>query len=488
VGRWGVWSRIQTTPQVALAVNYPTLVNSEYVNAAATAKNCYLIYVADECENVLYSEILLHNKDSMDATILEKSELCYQVVNCGNSYQLFYSEDCDGCQNVYFSKDCIGCSNCFGCKGLRNKQYYIFNEPCEKEDYQKKIGELGFDSFRNIESLKSRVYEFWQTQPHKFAHVLRNTNTTGDYVYGSKNSKNMYVVSEGTENSRYCQLLSMPGTKDSYDYTMWGNVAQRIYECVVVGEGADNVKFSYQAWPDVRDIEYSLWVISSAHLFGCANIRKKQYCILNKQYTKDEYEKLKKRIVQDMGARPYIDIKGRVYKYGEFLPAELSLFGYNESYAIDFFPLDRESAKVQGFSWYDAEPLPYKQTLSANDLPDSIKDVKDSILQEIIGCKTCNKPFRLVVAELSLLRRFGLPLPRNCPNCRYQERLSHINSPRLYKRDCECAGIGSRNDVYSNVATHFHQNKPCPNKFETSYSPERKEIVYCEQCYNAEVV
>ena len=27
----------------------------------------------------------------------------------------------------------------------------------------------------------------------------------------------------------------------------------------------------------------------------------------------------------------------------------------------------------------------------------------------------------------------------------------------------------------------------CKNEFETSYAPDRPEIVYCEQCYNEEV-
>jgi hypothetical protein len=41
---------------------------------------------------------------------------------------------------------------------------------------------------------------------------------------------------------------------------------------------------------------------------------------------------------------------------------------------------------------------------------------------------------------------------------------------------------------YANTIAHFHGNEPCPNEFETSYAPERQEIVYCENCYNAEIV
>ena len=33
-----------------------------------------------------------------------------------------------------------------------------------------------------------------------------------------------------------------------------------------------------------------------------------------------------------------------------------------------------------------------------------------------------------------------------------------------------------------------HEEGPCANEFETNYAPDRPEVVYCEQCYNAEIV
>ena len=477
----------EATPQMALEANYPTLVNSEYINHAATAKNCYLIFLADECENVLYSEVLLHIKDSMDTTIFEKAELCYEVINCGNSYRLFYSEDCDSCHDVSFSKDCIGCSNCFGCIGLRSKQYHIFNQPYSKDEYERKIKEFNLGSRESIMRLKQKARTFWLSYPHKFSHSLRNANTTGDYVYGAKNAKDMYLVSEGTEDSRYCQIMTMPGVKDSYDYTLWGNGAQRIYETMTAGEGADNIKFSFQTWPNVHDIEYSMATLSSSYMFGCANIRNKQYCILNKQYSKEEYETLRQRIISDMNEKPYADSLGRAYPYGEYFPPSLSLFGYNETYAAGYFPLSRKEAEEMGLSWYEAQPKNYTITIKGKDLPDTIAEIQDSIIQEVIECVGCRKAFRIVSAELDLLRRFQFPLPQHCPNCRYQERWARVNPPRLYPRPCQCVGAQSENESYKNQSAHSHGKEKCPNTFQTSYAPDRPEIVYCETCYQSEV-
>ncbi len=478
----------EATPQMSLEVEYPTLVNSEYVNYVGTAKNSYLIYYGDESENVLYSEILFHNKDSMDATILDESELCYSVVNCEKCYKAFFCEDCESSTEVYFSKSCNGCSYCFGCIGLRGKQYHIFNQPYSKEEYQKKIQEFKISSHSTVEHLKQEVRAFWLKFPHKFSRALRNLNVTGDYVYQSKNSKDMYIVNKGAENCRYCQILTMPPIKEAYDQTGWGNNAERIYECLSVGQNADNIKFCYAVWSNVRNIEYSMNVASSSYMFGCSNIRSKQYCILNKQYPKEEWEQLRERIIRDMNEKPYTDARGRTYPYGEFFPPEFSLFAYNESYAADFFPLSREQAEQQGLAWYEPQPNLHIPTIAAKDLPDNLEEINDSILQEIIACDACAKPFRIARAELSLLRRFGLPIPRQCPNCRYRERFSRVNPPSLYPRVCQCAGTQSANGAYANTAEHIHGSEACPNEFETSYALDRPEIIYCEQCYNAEVV
>ena len=34
---------------------------------------------------------------------------------------------------------------------------------------------------------------------------------------------------------------------------------------------------------------------------------------------------------------------------------------------------------------------------------------------------------------------------------------------------------------------HLHGEEKCSAQFETSYSPDRPEIVYCENCYKQEV-
>jgi hypothetical protein len=214
--------------------------------------------------------------------------------------------------------------------------------------------------------------------------------------------------------------------------------------------------------------------MSSSHLFGCVSLRGKSYCIFNKQYTKEEYENLVPKIIKHMSDAPYIDKKGRVYRYGEFFPSELSPFPYNKTVAQEFFPLDKERAIFENFWWKDKEERNYNIDIKTEDIEDDINDVNDDITNKIIECahkgtcnQQCTEAFKIIPEELQFYKRMNLPLPRLCPNCRHYERLSQRNPLKLWHRTCMKEG--------------------CTNEFETSYSPDRPEIVYCEKCYQQEV-
>lgn len=125
--------------------------------------------------------------------------------------------------------------------------------------------------------------------------------------------------------------------------------------------------------------------------------------------------------------------------------------------------------------------------MKGEDLPENIEEVKDNILDVVISCTKCKKAFRIIKQELEFLRREGIPLPRYCVDCRHMLRIAQRLPSKLFKRQCQCSGISSENGVYQNTIKHSHGDRTCPNQFETSYAPDRKDIVYCEQCYNEEV-
>jgi len=461
------------TPRMSLMGIHKTWINSEYNNMAHQLKNCYLLFNSDYNEDCSYGSEVERSKDCIDMLMSDSSELSYSSVNALKSYRVFYSVDCEDCQDVWFSKNLVNCQNCFGCVNLRNKQNHIFNKEYSKEDYAKKIKEFDTGSYQNYLEILKKVGDFQLDFPNKYIHGRHNSNVSGDYINHSKNVFDSYIVIE-SENCRYCMWLIVKNNKDCYDYTQFGENTQSMYEDLVCGIGANNVKFSFGCVSDVINIQYSQDCRSSSNLFGCYGLTKKQNCILNKQYSKEEYDKMIPKIIKHMDDMPYKDKKGRMYKYGEFFPPELSCFGYNETTAQEYFSLDKGKAVEQGYLWYDKPKAEHQPTIQAKDLPDHIKDIGDDIGEQVIGCEhqgkcneQCTIAFKLVPQEIEFYKKNNIPLPRLCPNCRHYQRLKLRNPIKLWHRKC--------------------MKKGCDTEFETSYAPDRKEIVYCEECYNKEV-
>ncbi|OGN27469.1 MAG: hypothetical protein A3A33_00325 [Candidatus Yanofskybacteria bacterium RIFCSPLOWO2_01_FULL_49_25] len=453
------------TPHMALISDYSSLVNSEYVNHVGDLKNCYLIFNADFNENVSYANVVIRTKDSMDVQLCGNGELLYECINI-NSYNCAFSHTLEKCTNVLFSRYLIGCQNCFGCVNLRGKSYYIFNEPYSKEEYSRKLKEFRLDTWSGLQKAKSMADAFWIKHPYRYMEGSpQNINSTGDYVFYAKNALDCFQVNE-IEDSRYCQFITMKTAKDCYDYTEWGQGAQRVVDSLTVGKGADYVKYCALVWHSgTMNLEYDMYNVWCNNNFACINLKHKQYRILNKQYTEDEYKKLRAEIIKNMNEKPYVDSKGRVWKYGEFLPYDLSPFAYNETQAIQYWPLSENQIKENGWTWREPTKPNYQITMPADQMPDSIHDVQDSILNEILGCEKCGKAFRLIAAELQLLRRWEFPIPRYCPDCRHMDRLARINPPRLYNRVCA----------------------RCNSPTRTSYAPDRPEVIYCGECYQQEI-
>lgn len=260
------------------------LVNSEYCNNASDLKNCYLVFDADYCENLAYSVGTQYSKDSFDLSACTYCERSAHNFYCHNSYDTFYSLCCEQCVSVWFSKDCIGCSNCFGCVGLRNKSYYIFNKPYSKEEYFKKLKEFKLDSYAGLQNIKKQAREVWLTFPVKFMHGRQNTNISGDYIYNSKNVKDSFWVREG-ENLRYMQSCSYAPNNDSYDMCVAGLGSELCYEGAGIGIKTSEVKFACFTYADCYRLTYVMNCHNSSDCFGCVGLRNKQFCIFNKQYT-----------------------------------------------------------------------------------------------------------------------------------------------------------------------------------------------------------
>ncbi len=474
-------------PRAAL-IQQGDMTGSEYTNRASNNKNCYLLFRANFNENLLYSHTINDAKDSSDCLALQQSELCYECIDCSKCYNLQYSQECRECRDSMFLYDCRNCTNCFGSVNLRNAQYHIFNEPYSKEEYEKKIKSFAVDNFASLEMMRQKFHEFNKKFIREFMVSTRAERSTGNWIYDSKNVRNSYFC-RGVEDGAH--LFGIIEAKDCMDYLYWGRSCELVYETANCGYNSSRIFFCNLTYTSCSDLQYSDHCISSRNCFGSVGLKNGEFCVLNKKYDEKSFGELKAKIIKHMDEMPYTDKQGRLFKYGEFFPLELSEFAYNETAAHDYFPLEKEEALKQGFTWKEIEERKYNITVPAEELPMTIGETDDDILKEVISCEhegkcneNCITAFKITSQELAFYRRLGIPLPRLCHNCRHQRRLKYRNPPQLWSRQCMCD-----HQVYKNTAEHpHHPEGRCPNEFETSYSLDRKEIVYCEECYQAEVI
>src|SRR3989339_481825 len=364
---------------------------------------------------------------------------------------IFNSENCQ--YNNHMS-NCKDCYLCFRVHNSKNMLYTYRAKPCN--DCTDCMGVFNsswlYSCIECIDSNNSKYLEFCSGCIESL------------FLYDCRNCMSCYMCSN-LRNKQYC-FMNEQLTKEEY--------LKRISE----------IDFGS------RNTEYCQYSENNHDLFGCVGLKHKEYCILNKQYTKEEYELLLPKIINHMNNMPYISKDNVIYKYGEFFPEELSPFAYNESYAQNFFPLTKKQAFDTKTGWHEQEKRNYPLTIDSSNLEDNISNVTKNILEETIGCDhrgecqennseckaICISAFKITPEELQFYKKMNIPLPTLCPNCRQHKRLLQKNPIKLWHRQCMC----------STKHTH-HKDERCDIKFETIYSPDKSEIVYCSKCYQQEI-
>ena len=426
--------------------------NSDYTNGAQQDRNCYMIFVSDHDEDCYYSYGIDSCKDCLECLNCYECELCVECIDCSGSYNLAYCEKSHNCSDSFFLNDCKNCKNCFGCFGLRGKEYHIFNEPHKKKEYEKKLKELNTGSADTIEEVKSVfARKVSQQQVHQYYDGNNNENVTGDHIVNCKNCIECYDSGD-LEDCGY--LIFSFKSKDCFDGHVVVDKCELCYETVST-INQYNTQFTFVSFYSKNGM-YLDHCIGTENCFGCSGLKKAKYCIFNKQYSKEKYEELKNKIIEHMK---------KTGEWGQPPPAELSPFGYNETVAQEFYPLKKEEVKKLGWKWREEEEKNFAYQGPKAEIPKDIKDVTDDIIEKILICEKSGRPFKITPQELRLYRLHKLPLPRMTFDERHLERIQRRNPRRLWKRECQ----------------------KCGKEIQTSYSPDRPDKVYCEECYLKEV-
>ncbi|MBI4836435.1 MAG: zinc-ribbon domain containing protein [Candidatus Abawacabacteria bacterium] len=422
-----VFSQIKTlfhtVPRISL-INIESE-NSTYAHDASHNKNCYLVFSAAHCQDSLYLTDCGFIRNSLDCYWCLDCELCYEGISLTKCYQTFFSIHCHNLNFSYFCFDCHNCNYCFGCFNLNNKEYYIFNQPYTKEAYLQKLAQYQkqLSTWSGNQLLCNEVKIFWHKQPHKYANTNIIDNCTGDFLVNCKNCQDCFNV----VNSQDCKYLYDNHTlKDSYDCNISGQ-SDLLYNCQSCW-GFMNICCSFSA--HCSNLYYSDSCFYCENCFGCVGLNHKKYCIFNKQYTKEDFDRLAPQLIQLL-----VDKNA----WGEFFPSEIAPIEESDSVLQYYFP--------------PTDEIPIDEIVGHSSL--------ESILTHEQSCRACSKKYLIIKQEEDFYYQHQLPFPPLCPTCRHKRRMQQKNPRKLYSRHCQ----------------------QCQQAVSSSYPDIDPRVIYCEQCY-----
>ncbi|MFK7780436.1 MAG: hypothetical protein QM490_04875 [Candidatus Gracilibacteria bacterium] len=426
--------------------------NCEYTNDTGDSNDCYLSYRTHYSSKINYCYRANKSTNCVDCYQVKESENLYECFQCNKCQNSRYLYNCENTHTSYFLYNCTGTKNCFLSYNLVNASYIFLNKVYSKEEYDKKVSEILNDD-KKFREAKEYFFNMIECDIHFLN--LNNINTEdslGNELIECKDCINCFMM-KGCESCKYSwDNVNYKNSMDTYS----GGGSEYSYETLATKNSYKN-SFTHRI-KESKNLLYCMFCFFSDDCFGCIGLRNKQYCILNKQYTKEEYENMVPKIIKHMK---------NTGEWGEFFPSSISPFGYNETVAYEYFPLTKEKALNLGFNWSDYEaPFPkVGKIIPANKLPASINDIPDDILNWAIECEVTKKPFRIIVSELEFYRKNNIGIPRRHPDQRHYDRLKQRNSRKLYKRKCD----------------------KCFDDILTTYLPDTKKVIYCEKCYSKEV-
>jgi hypothetical protein len=396
-----------------LSTTYMTNQNSEYVNGANNVKDCYLAFNIGTSENCEYCESTYDSHDTLDSYFVRNCSLCYDSVGIMRCHSCTSLEESEDCSRVDFCYNMRWCHDCLLSFGQENQSYLIGNRQYTKEEYEEESEKYKLpDGWYDYGRLQDIFEKMKRENDIKTIIIYNSENVSGNHI------SNCFNVHGSTDiaDSKNCKYSNTIGKwEDVYDCFSWGYTIEKSYENVAVGSNASHIIGCYAVFESTHDMYYSYSCYACSNCFGCVGLKHKQYCILNTQYTKEEYEELVGKIIEKM----ILD-----KEWGEYFSPENSPWWYNETMAHLYFPLEKQKVLGLGFQWNDYEaPRPEAtKYIPALLVPENIADIPDDILNWAIESEVSGKYYKINRPELEFYRKHHLPIPRKHPDERRQRR------------------------------------------------------------------
>ncbi|MDD5340887.1 MAG: hypothetical protein PHC97_00445 [Patescibacteria group bacterium] len=397
-------------------------INSPWAIGGVHMKDCYMVSAGYECENILYSASAIKSRDCMEIFFSDYCELGYQLFQCKHCYKSSFLDDCESCISCTFGFDLKNCENCFGCINLRHKKYNFFNQQLTKEEYENKMNGLNLGSRKELNEWQKKFNEFYKNNAIRENLHLKNTqNVVGDNLTQCNACYNCFDSYNIQDSANVFRGMNV---RDSHDIMGGLNMEKSIGLCAV---DSYNVKYCTEAIYNSTNLEYCELCYNLENCFGCVGLRNKKFHILNKPYSADEYWQLVNKIKYEMLASG---------EYGQILPLKYLIYGYNLTWANIIFPINEARAMAMKLPWHVHEKNSANNGLTAESLPDNIKEADSKIIGSLLVCSETGRLFKIVEQEFDFYKKMNLPLPVAHPLVRRQKLYKKLRTPILSESVC----------------------------------------------------
>ncbi|EKD33417.1 MAG: hypothetical protein ACD_76C00034G0003 [uncultured bacterium] len=362
------------------------------------------------------------------------------------------------CLNSMFLFDCRNCEFCFGATNKRNKKYLWLNEQLSKDEWERRYSKIDMRSRLRLDEMVLQFRQLVQDAiwPENFNE--KAIDSIGEYLTNVTRVSWGYSCLDGVHDVKNVNY----GKGDSYDSAdCSGLVDSNNCYYSVNSVRSSQIKYSYSC-QDSQKLEYCMQCMNCEDCFGCIGLNRKKFCLLNKQYSEQDYWKLVDEIKCVMLS---------VGDYGEFLPLSMSTgyfpeagarfvgapktIGVEKLGALDFDP---NSEGAIGMELSQA-----KDIIQVSEVPDNINDIDSN---EWVGKAVFDPDFKrrfsYLRPEIEFHKKMGIALSRKHFISRFQSMIEELNNGRLETDNCS----NCENEII--VANSLSY----PNR-----------TIYCKPCY-----
>jgi len=403
-----------------------TTTNALYTNYTADITDSYMVFDAHTINKCYYLTKARRCDDCVDGHGLMDCRRCYECIDSQWLMKCGWAQQCSHCRDCWWMLDCHNCESCIWCVWQSHKQYCIFNQQATKEQFEE-FREKCIASWRNIDETKQRKTLIAEDRD------LPATVTNSSWIHESTDI-------EWSQDLRWCSEMSE--AQDCFDVCSYWHKSFLMTNSAQVGRFSHHIWMSSTVWKS-EHLLYCIDTKKCSHCFGCVNMKGKQYCIFNKQYTKEEYEEIVPQLIEQMQDD---------WVWWEWFPSTCCLFPYNDSKANEVYPIakviDSEwnvlvenlewsgivtvedsqafiSKAVLDLWWEQKISLLWRMKDSEVNIPKETKTVEskdlaslqsDISLEElsrlVVLWERTGRPYRFVKGELLIYKALGVPLPR----------------------------------------------------------------------------